>query len=103
MIILPVNGIIFCCSDMPVQAELQIFTYVTVQLSTIYSTTSTTGNQLCLARLPKMLSAVCMSNTSDLLSALQRILDIRFVPQVLETIKKQQVQGAAFEGIKSYV
>lgn len=37
------------------------------------------------------------------LLVLQRILDIRFVPAVLDTIKKQQVQGAAFEGIKSYV
>lgn len=48
------------------------------------------------------ITGICM-HTKTLLLALQRILDIRFVPGVLETIKKQQLHGAAFPGVKSYV
>lgn len=34
---------------------------------------------------------------------LQRVLDIRFVPAVLDNIKRMEVQGATFEGEKNYV
>jgi hypothetical protein len=39
----------------------------------------------------------------SLLWALQRTLDIRFVPAVLEDIKNMTIQGASFEGEKTYV
>lgn len=48
------------------------------------------------------ITRMCM-HSKTLLLAVQRILDIRFVPGVLETIKKQQLHGAAFPGVKSYV
>jgi len=34
---------------------------------------------------------------------LQRVLDIKFVPAVLNTIKKMEAQGATFEGEMVYV
>ena len=34
---------------------------------------------------------------------LQRVLDIKFVPAVLDNIKRMEVQGATFEGEKNYV
>ena len=36
-------------------------------------------------------------------AVLQRVLDIKFVPAVLGTFKKMEVQGATFEGEKNYV
>jgi len=45
--------------------------------------------------------ASCMQ--LSLLWALQRTLDIRFVPAVLEDIKNMTIQGASFEGEKTYV
>ena len=34
---------------------------------------------------------------------LQRVLDIKFVPAVLDDIRKMESQGATFEGEKNYV
>ena len=43
------------------------------------------------------------SSVLSLLIVMQRILDIRFVPDVLDQVKNMTVQGASFEGEVVYV
>ena len=47
-------------------------------------------------------SGLC-SSLALLTVVLQRVLDIKFVPAVLDNIQKMEVQGATFEGEKNYV